>query len=173
MLKAFTKQLIPARPKVNREWELKEVPLDLKAELLIVRKEEFLKDFEVQNKLLKCLSQDQLYNIMSTIRMDRWLPADILKEMFNKTEMKLSKIQIRNASRVVRWTEKFWEWMATCEYITVTKSEIRLKAGVNPKTIWKNTLMGEFVFPPWENIKTGRATVPEGPFLTVWLDTKK
>jgi len=110
---------------------------------------------------------------MSTIRMDRWLPAEILKEIFNKTKMKLSELQIRNASRVVRWTEKFWEWMATCEYLMVTKTEIRLKPGVDPKTIWKNTLRGEFVFPQWENVKTGRAIEPEGPLLTMWLDTKK
>jgi len=156
----------------DQDWKLKEVPSNQKVNLLAIRKEDFLKDFEVQRKLLNCQSREQLYNIMSTIRMDRWLPSETLKEALNKTEMKLSEIQIRNATKVVRWTSEFWCWMSTCEYIVVTDTEIRLKPGVSPFTIWRNTLRGDFVLPPWESVKTGRAAVPQGPFLAIWLDTK-
>jgi len=157
----------------DQEWELKEIPVNQKVNLLIVRKEEFMKDFDVQRKLLNCQSREQLYKMMSSIRMDRWLPSQTLKEALNKTELKMSEVQVRNAVKVVRWTSEFWCWMSTCEYIVVTDTEIRLKPGVSPFTIWKNTLRGEFVFPPWESVKTGRAAKPQGPFLATWLDTKK
>jgi len=140
---------------------------------MVVRKEDFLKDYEVQRKLLNCLSREQLYNMMSTIRMDRWLPSETLKEALNETKMVMSEAQRVNVVEVVKWTSEFWSWLSTCEYVNVTKKEIRLKPGVSPFTIWKNTLRGEFVFPPWENVKKGRAAEPEGPPLTIWLDTKK